>query len=98
MLITHVFIIFAPTKSIAAMKKVITWLKESHRLNHLGGGFLIGILSDSNYCAALAGGGVAAALELKDKLWGGSWDWIDFGLTIAGTVIGRLIRVAVCGI
>lgn len=77
------------------MKKIIAWLKESHRLNHLGGGVIIGFLSDDNYCAALAGGGVAGALELKDKLWGGKWDWIDFGLTIAGVAVGRLIRYAV---
>lgn len=79
------------------MKKITTWLKESHRLNHFGGGFLIGILSDTNYCAVLAGIGIAGALELKDKLWGGKWDWLHFGLTIAGTAVGRLIRIAICG-
>ncbi|MCA4468101.1 hypothetical protein [Bacteroides xylanisolvens] len=52
------------------MKKIIAWLKESHRLSHIGCGFIIGILSDDNYCAALAGFGVASALELKDKLHG----------------------------
>lgn len=79
------------------MKKIITWLKESHRLTHFGGGFLIGFLSDDNYCAALAGGGVAGALELKDKLWGGKFDWVDLGMTLAGTAAGRLTRYAVCG-
>lgn len=79
------------------MKKLISWLRESHRLNHIGGGFIIGLLSDDNYCAALAGTGVAGALELKDKLWGGKWDWIDFGLTIAGTAAGRLTRYCLCG-
>lgn len=78
------------------MKKIILWLKESHRLTHLGGGVLIGFLSDDDYCALLAGGGVASALELKDKLWGGKWDWIDFGLTIAGTALGRLTRYLIC--
>lgn len=80
-----------------AMKKIITWLKESHRLSHFGGGFIIGILSNTNYCAALAGCGVAGALELKDRLWGGKWEWLDFGLTLAGVTVGRLIRIAVCG-
>lgn len=97
MLIRHYFITFAEIKLAQPMNKLITWLKESHRLNHLGGGFLIGLLSNSNYCAALAGCGVAAALELKDKLWGGKWDWIDFALTVAGVAVGRLIRIAVCG-
>ena len=40
-------------------------------------------------------GAVDAALELKDELWGGKWDWIDFGCTVAGVVVGRLIRWAV---
>lgn len=76
------------------MKKVISWLKESHRLTHIGGGALIGLLSDDNYCAALAGVGIASALELKDRLWGGKFDWVDWSLTIAGVIVGRLIRIA----
>ena len=76
------------------MNKVISWLKESHRLTHIGGGVLIGLLSDDNYCAALAGVGIASALELKDRLWGGKFDWVDWSLTIAGVIVGRLIRIA----
>lgn len=67
---------------------------ESHRLTHIGGGVLIGLLSDDNYCAALAGVGIASALELKDRLWGGKFDWVDWSLTIAGVIVGRLIRIA----
>lgn len=77
------------------MNKIITWLKTSNRWKHLVGGILIGLGADSNYCAAYAGIGVAAALELKDKLWGGKWDWIDFGLTVGGVVVGRSIRILV---
>lgn len=75
------------------MNKIITWLKTSNHWKHCVGGILIGLGADSNYCAAYAGIGVAAALELKDKLWGGKWDWVDFGLTVGGVVIGRLIRI-----
>jgi len=65
------------------------WLKESDRWKHLLGGILIGLLSLGNwYTAALAGVGVASALELKDKLWYGNWDWIDWAITIAGVAIG----------
>lgn len=73
------------------MKKVIKWLKESNRWKHLVGGCVIGLASDDAYCAALAGGGIASALEFKDKSWGGKWDWIDWSLTIAGVVVGFLI-------
>ena len=79
------------------MKKVINWLLQSNRLKHIGGGVIIGFCADDDYCAAYAGIGVAAALELKDRLWGGKWDWIDFALTVAGVVVGRLIRIAICG-
>ena len=34
----------------------------------------------------------AGALEYKDKVHGGRWDWIDFGLTVAGAMIGQLIE------
>lgn len=98
MLNTHYFINFAQINVSQAMKKILAWLQESHRLTHFGGGIAIGFFANSNYCAAYAGGGVAAALELKDKLWGGKWDWIDFGLTLAGAVVGRLIHILVCKI
>lgn len=75
------------------MGKILDWLKTSNRWKHLAGGVMIGLGADSNYCAAYAGVGVAAALELKDKLWGGNWDWVDFGLTVGGVVAGRLIRI-----
>lgn len=77
------------------MKKIISWLKESHRLQHIVGGLAIGLLSDSNYCATLSGLVVASSLELKDKLWGGKWDWVDWALTIGGVIVGRLIRILV---
>lgn len=77
------------------MKRIIEWLKSSNRWKHVAGGIVIGFGADDNYCAAYAGIGVAAALELKDKLWGGKWDWIDFGLTVGGVVVGRLIKIAI---
>lgn len=74
------------------MKKIFNWLKDSNRYKHLVGGILIGLGADDTYCAAYAGVGVAGALELKDKLHGGKWDWVDFGCTVAGVAIGRTIR------
>jgi hypothetical protein len=67
----------------------MNWLKESHRWQHLLGGFVIGILSlGSWYTALLSGAGIASALEFKDKSWGGKWDWLDLIVTIAGVLIG----------
>ena len=74
------------------MKKLFLWLKESNRIKHLLGGFVIGLGANDLYCAAYAGGGVAAALELKDHLYGGKWDWMDIAITMAGVGVGYLIR------
>ena len=79
------------------MKKIIEWLKDSHRWLHLLLGLIIGFGANSWYCAAYAGIGVAVTSELKDKLWGGLWDWIDFGLTLAGVTVGYTIRGLIFG-
>ena len=77
------------------MKKLFTWLKESNRYKHLLGGIAIGAFANSFYCAAYAGVGVATALELKDKMWGGKFDIVDLSLTLAGTAIGYGVRIMI---
>lgn len=64
------------------MKKLIEWLGMSNRWKHPFGWFT----------AMYAGVLTAGALEYKDKVHGGRWDWIDFGLTVAGAMIGQLIE------
>lgn len=76
-------------------KKAEAWLKESNRLKHLVLGVGIGVLSDSGYCAALAGTCTAGAMEVKDKMHGGEFDWIDFALTEVGVALGYGVRVLV---
>lgn len=74
------------------IKAIISWLSESNRYLHLLCGFALGLLSIGWYCALLASVSTAAALEYKDFMYHGkqttAWDWIDFGLTIAGAVLG----------
>lgn len=77
------------------MKKIIEWIKQSNRWKHLLGGILIGLGSNDWYCAAYAGIGVATALELKDKMWGGKADIVDWGLTVGGVAIGFGVRTLV---
>lgn len=72
-------------------QKIKNWLGMSNRWKHLLGGFLIGLFACCWYCAIYAGCGVAAAMELKDKLWGGKWDWIDFWCTVVGATLGHTI-------
>lgn len=74
------------------MKKVIAWLKESNRIKHLAGGAFIGLLAN-DYSHSLFGSVIAATcLEYKDRAYGGKWDWIDYGLTVLGSLFGTLIR------
>ena len=77
------------------MNKLFKWLKESNRYKHLIGGIAIGAFANSLYCAAYAGIGVATALELKDKLWGGKFDLVDLSLTLAGVAIGYGVRIMI---
>ena len=77
------------------MRKLFTWLKESNRYKHLLGGIAIGAFANSLYCAAYAGVGVATALELKDKLWGGKFDHVDLSLTLSGVAIGYGVRIMI---
>lgn len=74
------------------MKKLVDWFKESNRWKHLLGGMLIGLGANDWYCAAYTGAGVGAAMEFKDRQWGGKWDWVDLGLTFAGSMTGHGIR------
>ena len=77
------------------MNKLIKWFKTSNRWKHLLGGMLIGIGANTWYCTLYAGVGVAAALEVKDKMWGGKWDWIDLSLTAIGAIIGQALRTLI---
>lgn len=77
--------------------KMFAWLREGNRYKHLLGGVVIGVLSNTDYCASLSGVGIASALEYKDRAHGGAWDWIDFALTLTGVIVGRLIHIAICG-
>lgn len=66
---------------------LINWFKQSNRWKHLLYGFLVSIIAGFAFTL-----GCAAGMEFKDRAWGGKWDWIDFGLTVAGALVGAAIR------
>ena len=80
---------------MSVFKKILNWFKTSNRWKHLLGGVVVGGGSNTVYCAAYSGIGIASALELKDYLYGNKWDWIDWILTIIGVSIGYLLRIAI---
>lgn len=77
------------------MKFIVEWFKASNRWKHLVYGMAVGIGANSWYCAAYASVGIAGALEFKDRQWGGKWDWVDFGLTVAGVMTGYMVQSAI---
>ena len=71
-------------------KGIIEWFKQSNRWKHLLYGFLVSIIAGFAFTI-----GCAAGMEFKDRLYGGKWDWIDFGLTVAGGLAGLALRLTI---
>ena len=73
------------------MEKIISFLKERDRYKHLIGGFFVGLLALTHWTAIYAAAVAASCLELKDKLKGCYWDWLDWILTVVGGGIAAII-------
>lgn len=73
------------------MNKIITFLKQSNRYKHLIGGLLVGIVALNPWTAIYSSLIAASCLELKDKLKGCYWDWVDWLMTIIGGLISTII-------
>lgn len=69
---------------------IVNWFKQSNRWKHLLYGFLVSIIAGFAFTC-----GAAAGMEFKDKQAGGEWDWIDFGLTVAGALAGLALRLTI---
>lgn len=80
----HLIVIREPKKGI------VEWFKQSNRWKHLLYGFLVAIIAGFAFTI-----GCAAGMEFKDKQAGGKWDWIDFGLTVAGGLAGLALRLTI---
>lgn len=92
---------------MSKIKQFFHGLSQSHRSHHVAGGFLLGL-----FFGFLTVAVAAATLEFKDcqydkwnaqcgvKVWKWrwkSWDWVDFACTVAGGLLGSLIRWWVIG-
>lgn len=73
------------------MGKVIEFLRLSSRYKHLLGGFAVGLFALGVYPALYSSVVAASCLELKDKLHGGVWDWIDWLITIVGGGLAAML-------
>lgn len=73
------------------MEKFISFLKKSNRYKHLIGGFIVGLFACGAYPALFSAIVAGSCLELKDKLHGCPWDWIDLLLTVAGGSVAAIL-------
>lgn len=71
-------------------KKVIQWWKASNRWKH----FLFAIPLGA-VCGAPFTTGVGLGMEVKDHLYGGKADFVDFFLTAVGGAIGHGVMLVV---
>lgn len=87
------------------IKVLYEWLLQSNRLSHVKAGmiiflmmiifcfFLLSISLGKSAIASLMTTAIAAmAVDYKDKLWGGKFDWLD----IAATVLLPLMLTIIC--
>lgn len=66
------------------------WISESNRPQHLIAGVIVGVLFGIIVTAVMA-----AAVELKDKMHGGAFDYLDILATMIGGVIGILAHALI---
>lgn len=66
------------------MKKLIDWWKASNRWKHFLFAIPLGAVCGSHFTT-----GVGLGMEIKDHLYGGKADLVDFTLTMVGGAIGH---------
>lgn len=72
------------------LKNIVGWWKASNRWKH----FLFAIPLGA-VCGAPFTTGVGLGMEVKDHLYGGKADFVDFALTAVGGAIGHGVTLAV---
>lgn len=92
---------------MSKFKQFFHWIWQSHRGWHIVCGLLVGLVFGFGAVVCVAG-----ALEFKDvqhdrlntrlglkfKRWiWRAWDWVDFACTVAGGLLGSLVRWLLIG-
>ena len=73
------------------MNNFFKFFVASNRYKHLTGGFIVAALAGSFYAAVYAAVVTASCLELKDRLYGNTWDWLDWFFTLIGGVVAAIV-------
>lgn len=70
--------------------KVLQWWKASNRWKHFLFAIPLGAVCGAHFVT-----GVGLGMEVKDHLYGGKADFVDFALTAAGGLIGHGVMLAI---
>ena len=89
------------------IKQFLHGLSQSHRSHHVAGGFLLGLFFGFGAVVCVAGAlefkdvqhdRLNTRLDMKFKRWiWRAWDWVDFDCTVAGGLLGSVLRWWVIG-
>lgn len=71
-------------------QKIGDWWKASNRWKHFLFAIPLGVVCGAHFTT-----GVGLGMEIKDHLYGGKADFVDFALTAVGGVIGHGVMVAI---
>jgi hypothetical protein len=86
------------------IKQILHGLSQSHRSHHLVGGFLVGLFFGFGAVVCVAGALEFKDVQhdgWNQPEWAGknplkwrwkSWDWVDFACTVAGGLVGSVLR------
>lgn len=68
----------------------MNWFFESNRYKHFFGGLMLSFIF-----TVFFGLGLATGMEFKDYMYKNEWDWIDWGCTAIGSLIGGILNFLV---
>ena len=66
----------------------MSWFTESNRWKHF-----VYAIPFALFFTFFFGAGLGFGMEFKDQQWGGKWDWLDLGCTLAGSLVGQLLQI-----
>ena len=65
------------------------WLGESNRTRHFAYAIPCGLVGTELFVL-----GLALGMELKDRMYGARFDWLDIAATLLGGMVGQAVQAA----
>lgn len=72
------------------LKSIVNWWKSSNRWKHFLFAIPLGAVCGAHFVT-----GVGLGMEIKDHLYGGKADFVDFALTAVGGFIGHSVMLLI---